>query len=154
MRRTALRWTASALAILLLLAALPVCIAVLIDGQHLRAPFVQFAAACLGRPLQVDGAIETHLLSMRPRVVAQHVTIGNPPWTPPGVTAEIGGLTLVLERWPVFGLEFEVRQLEVEDASLRLARDVVQWREWPGGEQCIACAPEHPRRALALREFL
>ena len=130
MRRTALRWTASALAILLLLAALPVCIAVLIDGQHLRAPFVHFVAARLGRPLQVDGAIETHLLSMRPRVVAQHVTIGNPPWTPPGVTAEIGRLTLVLERWPVFGLEFEVRQLEVEDASLRLARDVEGRANW------------------------
>jgi hypothetical protein len=130
MRRTALWCTASALAMLLLLAAVPLCIAVLIDGHHLRTPFVHFIAARLGRPVQVEGAIETQLLSATPRVVAQHVTIGNPPWVPPGVTAEIGQVTLVLERWPVFGGELEIHQLEVEDASLHLARDIEGRANW------------------------
>jgi uncharacterized protein involved in outer membrane biogenesis len=144
MRRAALRWAARALAgtlvILLLSIAAAVGTAQLIDGNHLRAPLLRFIAARLGRPVQVQGAIDADLLSMTPRLSAQRVTIGNPPWMPPGSTAEIGRLTLVLERWPLFGRQFEIRQLAIEDATLHLARDVEGRANWqaspphtPGG---------------------
>ena len=134
MRPAALRWTAWALAgalvILLLSIAAAVGTATLIDGNHLRAPMLRFIAARLGRPVQVQGAIDADLLSMTPRLSAQRVTIGNPPWVPPGSAAEIGRITLVLERWPVFGREFEIRELAIEDATLHLARDVEGRANW------------------------
>lgn len=139
MSRLALRWAAGALA-LLLLAALPLMLLALIDAQHLRGPFLHFLEARLGRPLQVDGAIEAHLLSLMPRVSAHGVTIGNPPWTSPGNAATAGTLTVQLERWPVFGWTLEIQRLVLEDASLHLMRDAAGNANWqaspphtPGG---------------------
>jgi hypothetical protein len=130
MRRRALGWAAGALAILLLLAAVPVALAALIDRGYLRGPLLHFLATRLDRPLRVDGAIEAHLLSPMPSLTAHDVTLDNPRWTPPGQTARIGRVALVLERWPVFGRELELHQLVIEDASLFLARDIEGRANW------------------------
>ncbi len=138
MSRRALRWAAGTLALLLLLAALPLIILALIDAQHLRGPFLHFIEARLGRPLRVDGQIEAHLLSLMPRVSAHGVTIDNPPWTPRGHTATVGTLTMELERWPVLGWQFEIHRLVLEDASLHLVRDAEGAANWQ------ASAPHTP----------
>ena len=131
MRRRALRWAAGgALAILLLLMVVPFGIAAWIDAHHLQAPFVRWIAARMGRGLQVDGEMQTHLLSLQPSVVAQQVRIGNPAWTQNGRTAQIGRLYVQLERWPLFGRELEIRALEVEDATLSLSRDAEGRANW------------------------
>src|ERR1700733_12623898 len=73
-----------------------------VDAGYGHALLVRFFALRIGRPVQVNGALQVHLFSLNPRVVAEHVTIGNPPWTPPGVTAEVGRISAVL-RLPGFG---------------------------------------------------
>jgi uncharacterized protein involved in outer membrane biogenesis len=131
MRRAALTWTASALVLVLLLLGLgPLAIAALIDAGHLQGALVRFLATRLGRPVQVEGPIEARLLSLTPRLVAQRVTIGNPPWLAPGTTAQIGRLTLELERWPLFGRALEIRRLELEQADLNLMRDAAGRASW------------------------
>ena len=60
----------------------------------LRSSFIRFVSWQCGRPIDVRGALHLHLLAASPRIEAEQVTIGNPPWTKPGTTAEIAKLTV------------------------------------------------------------
>jgi len=99
--------------------------AVLLAQGHLRAFVVRYAAAQSSRQIRVDGRFDAVLLSLHPRFIAERVTIRNPPWMPPGVTAEIGRLTLTYEP-----PSFELRTLEMEQATLHLARDEEGRSNW------------------------
>jgi uncharacterized protein involved in outer membrane biogenesis len=104
-------------------------IAVLLAQDHLRGPAVRYVATQWQRQIRVDGRFESHLLSLHPRIVAERVTIGNPPWTPPGVTAEIGRLSLTYDL-PFFGQSFQLHTLEMERATLHLMRDEEGRANW------------------------
>ena len=117
---TALALTAPVAAIVLLCAAL--------DAGHLHGPFIRSLTAHAGRKVQIE-SVETHLLSHSPRLTAEHVTIGNPSWTPPGVTAEIDKIGLVF-RLPGFGHSFGTRRLEMDGATLHLIRDATGHANW------------------------
>jgi AsmA family protein len=120
----ALRTLGAAAALIVIL-----LMAVLLAQDHLRGPLVRFVAAQWERQVRVDGQFEAHLLSLHPRIVAERVTIGNPPWTPPGVTAEIGRLSLTYDL-PSFGQSFRLHTLEMEQATLHLMRDEEGRANW------------------------
>jgi AsmA family protein len=102
---------------------------ILLAQDHLRGPVIRFVATQWERPIRVDGRFEAHLLSLHPRIVTERVTIGNPPWTPPGVTAEIGRLSLTYDL-PFFGQSLRLRTLEMEQATLHLTRDQEGRANW------------------------
>src|ERR1700675_2249071 len=106
--RRALASTAVALTAVIAVVAV---LSAALDAGYLRGPFVRFLTAHAGRKIQVDGALETHFLSRHPRMTAERVTIGNPPWTPPGVTAEIEKIGLDFQI-PGFGLSLGIQTLE------------------------------------------
>jgi len=56
-----------------------------------------------------------------PQVIAEQVTIGNPPWMPAGLTAEVGRLTLLL-KLPWFDHPGGLVRLDMEGATLHLVR--------------------------------
>jgi AsmA family protein len=112
-------------------AAVPVVLAVLgaaLDAGYLHRPFIRWVIARAGRTIQID-ALQTHLLSLEPRVTAERVTIGNPPWTPAGVTAEIERIECVF-RIPGFGHGFGFQRLQMDDAKLHLMRDSKGHANW------------------------
>jgi AsmA family protein len=126
--RFCLKLTVRALAVLF--AALVVlAAALLIVASHLREPLIRFVSARTHRQIQVAGSLEAHLLSLHPRLTAERVVIGNPPWMAPGVTAEIGRLTIVYDL-PLPGQSFGIRRLEMEATTLRLARDANGHANW------------------------
>jgi AsmA family protein len=86
-------------------------------------------AARTARRIEVGGVLEMHVFSFHPRLMAEHVTIGNPPWMPAGSTAEIGKLSLSIEM-PGFGHSFQIEKLEMHAAALRLARDSSGHANW------------------------
>jgi uncharacterized protein involved in outer membrane biogenesis len=115
-----------------LLAALVAVLAMLVDAVvtgHFRDPLIRYIASRAGREFRVGGAVETHVFSCDPRLIAERVVIGNPPWMPAGLTAEIGKVTLVLAI-PCFGRSFGVEKLEMEGATLHLARDSAGRANW------------------------
>jgi uncharacterized protein involved in outer membrane biogenesis len=120
-------------------AALLVAIAgltVAVDTGHFRGPLIRFVTARAGRPVKFEGVMQAHILSFHPQLVAERVTIGNPPWTPAGTAAEIGKFTLVLAM-PWFGRSFAIETLALEGAALHLVRDSAghaNW-QWTGGTQ-------------------
>jgi uncharacterized protein involved in outer membrane biogenesis len=126
----ALKWMFRAFAILFVVIAAAITAMATIDANHLRRPLAHFIAARTGREIRIDGALKAHLLSFTPRVVAEHVTIGNPPWMPAGTTAEVGRLSLSFELWPLLSRSFIIDRLETEATTLHLARNVDGRANW------------------------
>jgi len=100
-----------------------------IDAGYGRAVLVHYIAVRLGRPIEVRGPLEAHLLSLHPWLVADQVTIGNPAWTPPGTTAEIGRLSAVF-KLPGFGHLGGIIALDLQAATLSLVRDATGHANW------------------------
>jgi uncharacterized protein involved in outer membrane biogenesis len=125
------RWWILALRTLGGVAALIVLLltAVLLAQGHLQGPIVRYVAAQSERQIRVAGRFDAHLLSLHPRFIAEQVTIGNPPWMPPGVTAEIGRVSLTYDL-PFFGQSFGLRVLEMDRAMLHLTRDEAGHSNW------------------------
>jgi AsmA family protein len=112
-------------------AAVPVVLVLLcaaLDAGYLHRPFIHWVIARAGRSIQI-GTLQTHLLSLEPRVTAGQVSIGNPPWTPAGVTAEIDKIECVFQM-PGFGHGFGFQRLEMDDAKLHLVRDSRGHANW------------------------
>jgi uncharacterized protein involved in outer membrane biogenesis len=100
-----------------------------LDSGLLRGPFIRMIASRTARRIEVGGVLEMHVFSFHPRLMAERVTIGNPPWTPAGSTAKIGKLSLSIEM-PGFGHSFQIEKLEMDGAALQLARDSSGHANW------------------------
>jgi AsmA family protein len=124
--RRGLIWVGGAL---LALVALAVLIAVALDAGYLRGPLLKVLAARAHRPIRVDGPLSVHIFSRNPRLVAERVTIGSPPWAPHGNAAEIGKITVVFAA-PRFGQELIIERLQIEEVTLHLFRDVMGHANW------------------------
>jgi AsmA family protein len=94
-----------------------------------RGPLIRMMASRTARRIEVGGVLETHVFSFHPRLIAERVTIGNPPWMPGGPTAEIGKLSLSIGM-PGFGHSFRIEKLEMDAAALHLARDSSGHANW------------------------
>lgn len=100
-----------------------------VEAGYGQALLVHFFALRIGRPVQVNGPLQAHLFSLTPRVIAEQVTIGNPAWTPPGVTAQAMRISAVLRLpglWHLGG----ITSLDVEGATLHLIRDSAGRANW------------------------
>ena len=128
--RRALKGLLGTLAVALVVLGLFVTALALLDGNRLRAPLIRYLASHYGRQLRIDGSLEAHLLSLHPSFVAEHVTIGNPPWSPAGNMAEIDKLTVVIDLLPSLFHRLELRKLEMDGASLHLQRDDAGHANW------------------------
>jgi hypothetical protein len=87
----------------------------------LRPSFLRFVSWQAGRPVEVRGALRVHLLARSPRIEAEQVIIGNPPWTEPGTMAEIAKLTVTFA--PLLSHQSGLRLLKVDTAQLYFMRD-------------------------------
>ena len=124
-----LKWSLGILVAALALVAILAATLAWVDADHLRGPLVGFMSRHTGRPIRIDGPLHAHLLSLHPRFVAERVTIGNPPWSPPGTLAAIGKLTVELDL-PVFGQAYVLRKLTMESAEIHLQRDAAGHANW------------------------
>jgi hypothetical protein len=127
--RRALKGLLGTLAAVLVLLGLFVAALALLDANYLRAPLLRYLASHTGREFRIDGPLEAHLLSRHPSFTAEHVTIGNPPWSPAGNMAEIGKLTVEFDLSSL-SHDLVIRRLELEGASLHLQRDTVGHANW------------------------
>jgi uncharacterized protein involved in outer membrane biogenesis len=93
----------------------------------LRAPLVAFAQVHFDRPIHV-GAMQLQLWSRHPRLVAQQVTIGNPPWVAAGEMARIEHLTLVFGAPGSGGAA--LAGIAMQGATLHLLRDATGHANW------------------------
>jgi hypothetical protein len=142
--RQTLQWTLRTLAVLCVLMALLIAAIALMDPNHFRAPLARFIAKRTGRVIRIDGSLKAHLLSLTPWLSAERVAIGNPPWMPPGPTAEFGKLSLSFELLPLFSHAFVIDTLELQAATLHLARDVDGHANWQAHDPAKSAANGPP----------
>ena len=100
-----------------------------VDAGHFRGVLLGYVEKSTGRRITVSGSLEAQLFSMHPRIAAQGVTIGNPPWTPPGDTAHIDSLSVIFEL-PRRGRPGRIDSLRMEGAKLTLYRDAAGHANW------------------------
>jgi uncharacterized protein involved in outer membrane biogenesis len=106
-----------------------------IAERHLKGVLLHALTARTGHVIRVDGAFQAHLLSLRPSITASQVSIGNPPWMPAGMTAQLATVAVGLE-WQASLHPLGIRHLELQGATLHLLRDAsgqANWRAHPGG---------------------
>jgi hypothetical protein len=125
LKRTGWAFAATVAAMIVLIALL----AAALDAGSLRGPFIRFLASHSGRQIQINGRLEAHLFSFHPRLSAERVTIGNPSWTPAGLTAEAGKISLAIEL-PWFGHGFGIERIETDATMLHLIRDSKGRANW------------------------
>jgi len=124
--RRGLTWLLGALLGLILIALL---LGIALDAGYFHGPLVKWLAADAQREIRVDGPLQLHLFSRNPRLTAERVTIGSPPWTPPGIAVQADKITVVFEA-PRFGRLFEIATLQIEGATLHMFRDVPGHANW------------------------
>jgi uncharacterized protein involved in outer membrane biogenesis len=124
--RRGLKWTGGVLALLIITT---LALALVLRAGYLRGPLVRLLAARTGRAIDVAGSLETRVFARNPRLTAERVSIGNPPWTAPGLTAEIRKVTVVFAT-PGFGHWLEIERIEMEGATLYLTRNSAGHANW------------------------
>jgi uncharacterized protein involved in outer membrane biogenesis len=98
------------------------------NADLLRSSFIRFVSWQSGRPIDVRGALHLHLLTRSPRIEAEQVTIGNPPWTKPGITAEVAKLTVTFA--PLLSQQSGLSLLKIDGAQLHFMRDSAGRANW------------------------
>jgi AsmA family protein len=123
------RWWIAAGAAVLVLAGVGALLPVALDAGYFRPALIRFLESRFNRQIRIEGRLQLQLWSHSPRVVAEQVTIGNPPWAPPGEMARIGRVTLLYSA-PGFGHSAELESVTLEDANLHLERDAAGRANW------------------------
>jgi uncharacterized protein involved in outer membrane biogenesis len=118
----------SAVAALLLVVVTLAGVLLAWNADLLRSSFIRFVSWKSGRPIDVRGALHLHLLTRSPRIEAEQVTIGNPTWTKPGITAEIAKLTVTFA--PLLSQQTGLSLLKVDTAQLHFMRDGAGRANW------------------------
>jgi uncharacterized protein involved in outer membrane biogenesis len=121
-----LQWVIGAFLVLI---AMALALAAAVDAGYFHGPLVKLLAARALREIRVDGTLRLHLFSRNPRLVAERVTIGNPPWTPPGVAVQADKISVVFET-PRIGRYFDIASLDIVGATLHMFRDVPGHANW------------------------
>jgi AsmA family protein len=122
------RLVKSAAAVLLLVIVTVAGVLLAWNADLLRWSFIRFVSWQSGRPIDVRGALHLRLLTRSPRIEAEQVTIGNPPWTKPGITAEVAKLTVTFA--PLLSHQSGLRLLKIDTAQLHFTRDSAGHANW------------------------
>ena len=119
------------------------------NAGFLHSSFIRLVSWQSGRPIEVRGALHLRLLTRSPRIEAEQVTIGNPPWTKPGITAEIAKLTVTFA--PLLSHQSGLSLLKIDTAQLYLTRDSAGRANWQRVDPDKSPGPPLPMiRALEL----
>ncbi len=95
---------------------------VAVESGHGRSLLIRTVTARTGRAIEIKGAFQAHLFSRHPTMLAEEVTIGNPPWMPPGVMAKVGRI-MVKFSLPGSGEPSGIAQLSMQNSTFDLQRD-------------------------------
>ncbi len=128
----------------------------LVNWDAMKGPIERFASARTGRTVSIAGRLEVHPLSWTPRVSAEALTVGNPPWekgTQP--LLRVGKLELQLQLLSLLRGNIILPRLELIHPEVYLHRDLQGRANWTFESQKPTNAPSGgPTRAPAIRDLL
>lgn len=126
MLRRGLKWAGWGLLVVI---GIGLLLGAALDAGYLSGPLVRFIAERTEREIRVDGPLRLYLFSSNPRLTAERVTVGSPPWAPAGTAAEIGKLSAVFTApWRDWTLSLE--SLEMDAVTLHFFCDATGHANW------------------------
>lgn len=120
-----LGWTAAVVAALLLALAM-------FPWGPLAGTRLRLLGPALGRPVTVERARRVDWIGFTPTVELRGVTIGQPAWAGPGVTARIASVRVRVPVLPLLSGHFRPRDIELRGLRLFLFRDAAGRDTWSG----------------------
>jgi AsmA family protein len=140
LRRAALQWLVGAAVTAL---ALFLLAAWALDSRWLGLILIHHVAAKTERKVRIDGPVAMRFFSRTPQMTVEGITIGNPPWAPPGTSARIGELRLIFS-WPSLSHGFVLRAIAMRSAEVFLWRGANGNSNWQWAAPGIPPGPRPP----------
>jgi AsmA family protein len=128
--RRGLQWTGIVIGALFIVLLIAVAV-VDADADALRGPIARLASTHLGRQVHIDGRLELHLFSWRPRVVVRQLRIENPAWVrnSPNIV-RIGQLQISFSYPALLKGEVLLPYVAIDDSDIVLIRDASKRANW------------------------
>jgi uncharacterized protein involved in outer membrane biogenesis len=98
------------------------------NAGYWTSGLIRLASWRSGRAIELRGRLRIHLFTRNPSLVADEVSIGNPPWSLPGITADIAKLTITFA--PFIGSATGLQTITIDGAQLHLMRDSEGRANW------------------------
>ncbi len=136
-------WLALSLAVLVFL--------VVFDWNWARGPISRIASAQLQRTVSIDGNLDVHPWSLKPRAEAAKIRIGQPAWAGTGQMATVERLAVQIEVLPLFRRRVVLPLLRIDSPSLDLRREASGRANWTFGDPNRKKAP---LKLPAIRHFV
>lgn len=122
-----LEWFA---ALLVLIAVGAVVWLYFLDWNTMRGPVGRYVSGRIGREVRIDGDLKVHLFSWTPSLVAERVTIANPPWIQDRYAADIGKFQVSVRLMPLFSGKTILPNLEFDRPQIQVVRDAGGRTNW------------------------
>lgn len=120
------------------------------DWNWARGPISQIASARLQRTVRIDGDLDVHPWSLKPRAEAAGIRIGQPAWAGGGQMATIDRLAVQIEILPLFKRQIVLPLLWIDSPNVDLRRDLTGRANWTFGDPNRKKAP---LKLPAIRHF-
>jgi uncharacterized protein involved in outer membrane biogenesis len=144
-----LRWIGGIVVVLLLL----LIAAGLTDWNFARGFIARAASRDIGRRVSIDGPLRVHLLSSRPSVSIDGLSVANPDWAGDGNMLVVPHLRIELQLSQLFRGHLVLSTLEVDQPRLSLLRDDSQRANWDFANKPAARKSQQPTKLPAIRHF-
>lgn len=123
-----LRWAATIILALIVAALITLYF---LDWNSMRGPIARYVSHRIGRPVKIAGDLKVHLFTFTPRVSANGVTIGNPPWLNSPRMADAQNLTFKIRLLPyLFGGQIYMPLVKVDHPQILIVRDADGRTNW------------------------
>ncbi|MGE0830940.1 MAG: AsmA family protein [Hyphomonadaceae bacterium] len=143
-------WRLIGLSVAIVLAALIGAVLLFLifaDWNALRGPISRYASQASGREVRIEGDLDVHPWSMRPRVIVNGLRIGNPAWMESDADmARVGRAAVSVDLLQLLLLRISVEALELDRPEVSLYRNADGRSNWSSGR-------DEPLRLPPIRQF-
>ncbi len=135
----------------LALSLLVIVILVIFDWNWARGPISKIASAQLQRTVSIDGDLDVHPWSLKPRAEAAKIRIGQPAWAGPGPMVTVDRLAVQIEILPLFRRKVVLPLLQIDSPNVDLRRELSGRANWTFGDPN---KKKTPLKLPAIRHFV
>jgi uncharacterized protein involved in outer membrane biogenesis len=123
---------------------------VVFDWNWARGPIAKIASAQLQREVRIDGDLDVHPWSLKPRAEATGIRIAQPAWAGTGQMLKVNRLAVQIEILPLFRRKVVLPLLRIDGPSVDLRRELSGRANWTFGDP----NRKRPLKLPAIRHFV
>jgi uncharacterized protein involved in outer membrane biogenesis len=122
------------------------------DWNWFKHPLERLLSRDSGRIVRIDGNLNAHLFAWEPTATVDGLVVSNPPWAPPGNTAQIKRLTIQTRLLSLFAGMPDLLRVDLENPQFDFLRDAQGRATWEFGK--TAAVNAQPPDLPPIRQFV